>query len=335
MRKWLTPMAALAFIITLLAPPASARLISSPKAAAQDDAAKKAEADAYKAWYDAYTAKDTGKALDAAKSYLDKFPSGEHATYLKSWITATRGGLFNQALQAKNTDTMIRIASEVLTAEPDNLDYLYILALAIRQNELFGSPPNFSHAAQEEDYSNRAIKLIEGGRAPSTVPKEKWNKNLVLSTLYQNVAVIAANQKDTDKALQNYEKSLSLDPSNSFDYLACGSLRQVKYQAAVQKYSAIPEADRTADPPKPEVKAALDEVNKQADTVIDCWAHFMALTASNNEYGATRDQVGKALMDLYNFRHPDSPDGLNKLIDQYKSAGGSSSSGSAGTATEF
>ena len=325
-------MAALAFVIALLAPFASARPVSSLGAATQDDA-KKAEADAYKAWYDAYTAKDTKKAMDAAKAYLDKFPSGDHANYLKGWINSTRGGMFNQALQSKNTDEMIRIANEVLAQDPDNLDYIYILAIAIRQNELFASPPNFSHATQEEDYSNRAIKLIEGGKIPATIPKDKWNKNLVLSTLYQNIALIAADKKDPDKALANYEKSLSLDPANTFDYLACGSLRQLKYQAAVQKYSSIPEADRTADPPKPEVKAALDEVNKQADTVIDCWAHFIALTATNNGYGATRDQVNKALTELYNFRHPDAPDGLQKLIDQYKGTGGTASPPSGGTGT--
>jgi tetratricopeptide (TPR) repeat protein len=336
MKKWPTLMAAVAFITALSGPMASigmgaAGASAGPAinaAAAQDDA-KKAEADAYKGWYDAFTAKDTKKALDLAQAYLDKFPSGDHADYLKKWIVATRAGLFNAALNSKNTDDMIRIAEEVLSKEPDNLDYIYIIAVSIRQNELFASPPNFSHAAQAEDYSNRAIRLIEGGKVPAAVPKDKWNKNVTLSLLYQNLAVIAANKKDTDKALANYEKSLSLDPSNAFDYLACGSLRQIKYQDAVSKFNQIPEADRNAAEPKPEVKSALDEVNKQADSVIDSWAHFMALTAGANPFGATRGQVGKALEDLYKFRHPDAPDGLQKLIDQYK-AGASSSSTPSG-----
>jgi len=333
MKKGLTPLAAVVMITAFLAPIASARIVASPGFAAQDDAAKKAEADAYKAWYDAYTAKDTNKAMDAAKAYLQKFPNTDHAKYLTGWVSSTRAAMFNQALQSKNTDQMIRISGEVLSQDPDNLDYLYILAASIRQNELFASPANFSHAAQEEDFSSRAIKLIEAGKIPSTVAKDKWNKNLALATLYQNLAVIAASKKDENKALENYEKSLSLDPGNAFDYLACGSLRQAKYQTAVQKYQAMPEADRTADPPKPEVKDALDEVNKQADAVIDCWAHFMALTATNNQFGATRNQVNQALDALYKFRHPDSPDGLQKLIDQYKAGGGSAAPPANGAGT--
>jgi tetratricopeptide (TPR) repeat protein len=332
MKKGLIPMAAVMLITAFLVPFASATPAARSIVVAQDDAAKKAEADAYKTWYDAYSAKDTGKAMDAAKAYLDKFPNGDHAAYLKGWVFSTRAQLFNQALQSKNTDDMIRISSEVLTADPENLDYLYTLAMAIRQNELFAPTPNFSHAAQEQDYSNRSIKLIEAGKVPATVSKDKWNKNLALATLYQNLALIAANNKDLDKALENYEKSIALDPANAFDYLACGSLRQSKYQASVAKYQAIPEADRTADPPKPEVKAALDDVNKQADSVIDCWAHFMALTEANNQFGSTRGQVGQALDALYKFRHPDSPDGLQKLIDQYK-GGGSASPPSGGTGT--
>jgi hypothetical protein len=59
----------------------------------------------------------------------------------------------------------------------------------------------------------------------------------------------------------------------------------------------------------------------------------MALTAANNQFGPTRGQVGQALDALYKFRHPDSPDGLQKLIDQYKGAGGAASPPSGGTGT--
>jgi hypothetical protein len=37
-----------------------------------------------------------------------------------------------------------------------------------------------------------------------------------------------------------------------------------------------------------------------------------------NPFGAVRGEVEKVLVELYKFRHPDSPDGLQKLIDQYK-----------------
>jgi tetratricopeptide (TPR) repeat protein len=303
---------------------------------AQDPASKKKEeADAYKAWYDANAARDIPKAIELAKAYLEKFPEGEYAKYLRdTWLPSTRPYLFNQAMQAKNIAEMIRIGKEVLARDPDNLDYLYLLALNIRTNELFASPPNFSHAADAADFSLRAIKLIEADKVPNVVPKDKWNKEATLAWLYQNLAVIAANNKETDKAIEYYKKASQHDPANAFNFLACGSLHQAKYQAAAQKFQSLPEADRqSATEPngKPEAKAALEEVNRQADAVIDCWARFMALTVTSNPFGATRSNVEKALTELYKYRHPDSPDGLQKLIDHYRST--STSSHNTGTAS--
>jgi len=53
-----------------------------PGAIAVQDAAKE-EADAYKAWYDANAAKDYAKAIPLAKAYIEKFPNGQYAKYLK------------------------------------------------------------------------------------------------------------------------------------------------------------------------------------------------------------------------------------------------------------
>jgi tetratricopeptide (TPR) repeat protein len=227
--------------------------------------------------------------------------------------------VFNIARQSKNIAEEIRIGNEALAEDPENLDYLFLLAFDLRSVELFGTPPNYSHGAQAADYSQRAIKLIEAGKVPNVVDKTKWNANQNLSMLYQNLAVIESNSKNTDKALEHYKKASSLDPTNSYNLLNCGSLYQQKYAAAAEKFGKLPEADRAAPDSKPEVKAILDEVNSYADAVIDCWARFLALTAKNNPYGAARDQVFKVTTDLYNFRHPGEPEGLQKLIDQYAS----------------
>ena len=96
------------------------------------------------------------------------------------------------------------------------------------------------------------------------------------------------------------------------------SIHQDRYLKAVEKYQAMPEAEKTAPEPKPEVKAALEDVNKTADAVIDCWARFLGMTATKNDFGPVRGQVEKALAELYTYRHPESPDGLQKLIDHYR-----------------
>jgi len=330
MKRWLTVTAALMVLAGVNAFLARAATVAaSGPAIAQDDPAKKAEAEAYKAWYDART--DSSKGLPLAKAYVEKFPSGANVAYVKNYISKARGEAFNQAMQSKDVAKMIQLGNEALAEDPNSLDYLYLLAYSIRQDELGANPRSYAHATEAADYTNRAIKFIEEGKVPAVAPKP-FNKNSTLNFLYQNLALIEVNKKNNDKALEYYSKAASLDGSDPGNFLACGSLHQIKYQGALVKYQGMPEADRTAPEPKPEVKAALDDVNKEADSVIDCWARFMAVSANNAAYASTRTQVGSALSDLYKYRHPDSPDGLQKLIDQYKAQAGTPSAGNTASA---
>jgi tetratricopeptide (TPR) repeat protein len=319
MKKPVTLMVGLIISLTLLAPLASARTVGLTTQAQAQDAAKE-EAAIYKAFFDANNAKDHATALGHAKEYLKKFPTGTYATYLKGWIVQNRSAQFNEAMKTKNTAEMIRLGKEQLAEDPENLDYLYLLAVNIRTNEVFASPPNYANAADLSDFSQRAIKLIEGGKVPVVVPKENWKQGPILGMLYHNLALVETKNKNIDKAIEHYKKASSLDAANPAYYLAVGALHQEKYQTAVQKYQAIPEADRQAAEPKPEVKAALDEANSYADLVIDNWARFMALTVTSEPYRNTRAQVEKVLVDLYKYRHPDDADGLQKLIEQYKTS---------------
>lgn len=325
MKKWRMLLAALALSQAL------ALSVLGGTVTAPGQELTKEEADAYRAYYDAQAAKDWAKALDAGKAYVAKFPNGKYTKYLnEKGIPTARGFLFNAAMTAKNVPEMIRIGKEALASDPENLDYLYLLALKLRELELFASPPNYSHAADTVDFTRRAIRLIEVAKVPAAVPAGKWNQKSNLSWLYQNLAVIEANNKNADKAIEHYAKAAELDTTNPFNFLACGSLHQGKYAEAVKKYQAFPEEDRTVAEAdlKPEVKAALDEVNKQADTVINCWARFLALTLNSAEYGPQRAQVERVLADLYKYRNPDAPpDGLQKLIEQYRNNTPNGSSG--------
>src|SRR5207244_5796756 len=125
-------------------------------------------------------------------------------------------------------------------------------------------------------------------------------------------------------ALAEYEKAGSIDPKQEAYFFQCGRIHNDKYAAAATKYDAaqkkvdaIPDADRNATEPKPDVKAALDEakaalaeVNSQAEAVINCWAHSLGLTAEKNTWGDTSAKLEKAFTDLYKYRHNDSTDGI-------------------------
>jgi hypothetical protein len=328
MKRWLTLVAALAFVLALYGPHTQAR--SSSSAPVPQD---QAEADAYKAWYDANAAKDYVKAMELAKAYVQKFPSGKYADYLKkTWMPSIRGYFYKQAADAKNVSEVIRIGNEVLAEDPDNLDYLLALVVQIRTNELFANPPVYTHAADAANFSERAIRLIESGKVP-TGADAKFNKNVTLAYLHETLAKVhEGHGKNPDKALAQYEKAAELDSNTAGYFFNCGRIHNDKYAAAAQKYDAaqkkvdaIPEADRSAAEPKPEVKSALDEaksalaeVNNEADAVIRCWARFLGLTFEKNTWGETRARILQAFTDLYKYRHNNSTDGMDKLIDQNK-----------------
>ena len=333
MKRLLLTITALAFSVALFMPVASAK--TTPRVPATQDASAE-EAAAYKAWYDANQAKDYPKALQLAKAYLEKFPNGneKNVAFLKKWVPQVLGMMYAEAAKAKNINEVIRIGKEVLASDPENLDYLLALVVQIRTNELSANPPVFTHAADASDFTERALRLLEGGKTPTGADPKVFNTKVTQAYLHNTLAVIYDHDKSADKTLAEYEKAAQLDPTNATYYFHCGRIHNDKYAAAAQKYQAIPEADRDAAEPKPEVKAALDEVNKQADAVITCWARFLGLTADKKEFSAeTRSRIEKALTDLYKYRHPEAtPDSIQKLIDQNKSTTPPVSSNSNGSA---
>lgn len=307
-------MAVCVFVLTAFASFSQARAASFYIVA--QDAAKE-EADAYKAWFDANAAKDYPKGMELAKAFVQKYPTSKYTDYLKGWIKQARGALFNAARQAKNVAEEIRIGREALAEDPENIDYLYLLAIDIRTLELSANPPNLSHAADAKEFTERAMKLIEAGKVPAVVPADKWNKNTQVAYLHWSLAIIDKDNKDS--ALEHYKKAATIDPSNPQYFLNSGLILHERYVAAAQKYQAFSAEDRTAAEPKPEVKAALDQVNAAADIVIEYWARFLGLTLKENKYGSTRAQIEQVVTDLYKFRHDDKTDGLQDLINKYSS----------------
>ncbi|HSF23107.1 MAG TPA: hypothetical protein VLE20_02690 [Blastocatellia bacterium] len=318
MKRLLVLIAALVFAPAMMASLAAAKTAEG-HAAAQDPKAE--EAAAYKAWYDANAAKDYAKAMELAKAYVEKYPGGQNVGYLKDkWVPSTRTYLFNQAIAQKNMADMIRVGKDVLADNPDNLDYLIAMSVQLRTNELFATPPNLSHAKEAAEFTERAMKLIESGKTPTPNPNSPFDKNKTIAFFYQTLAVIDDQSKNIDKALERYQHAARLDPMSPLYFFHVGRLNQEKYLASAKKYQELPEADREASPPKPEVKAALDDVNKYADGVINGWVRYLGLTADKPTTGDTRSKVESVVTELYKFRNNNSTDGLSKLVEQNKTS---------------
>jgi len=272
---------------------------------------------AYQTWYAANSQNMQDKAIEAAKAYLEKFPNGSNAAYLKSWLLGPKLQAFGAAAQAKNTAEMIKVGRDILASDPDNLSIVYSVAFNLRRLELAASPANFSHAAEAVEFSKMGIKMIEDGK---TIEGGQFNKNASLAMLYQIQALVADNEKKSDEAIELFRKSSAADPNNlgivANNLLSLASLYRAPYGEAAAAYQALPEEDRTAAEPSEAVKAALDKVYATADPLIDAWARFVALARARNVAADTREQVLASVQTVYSARYGGDTSGLEPLIEK-------------------
>jgi hypothetical protein len=276
------------------------------------------EGAAYRAWHEASQAADNAKAMAAAREYLEKYPTGQYADFIKKWYGTAQMTALDAAIKEKRTADMIAAGRDILKTDPENLNVLYAIAFNIRRNELFAAPPNFTNAAAAVEFSEKAIALVESGKTLTGV--QSFDKNATLAWMTQILAVNEARNGSPEKAIELYGKSTSLAPDDpqvaARNLLAVVTLRQTKYADRAKAYNALPDADRAAAEPKPEVKAAKDALNAEADGLIDAAASFVAFGKAKNLPAATVDRVNTLLQTVYKGRFPEDAtlDGLTKIL---------------------
>jgi len=311
LRKTLAPAAAGAILLAA----ALALAVPAPVAAqevVQDEGAF------YRAWHDASQAGDNAKAIAAAKTYLEKYPTGQYSDFIKKWLGTARMTALDAAIKEKRTADMVAVGRDILAGDPENLNVLYALAFNVRRNELLASPPKFDHAADAKEFAQKAITLVEGGK--TLVGVQSFNKDATLAWLYQTLAIVAANAGNAAEALKLYDKSSSLDPNDvaikGRNLLNLIAMEQASYTEAAKAYNALPEADRAAAEPPPAAKSAREALNAEADHLIDTATTFVAFGKAKNLPAPTIERVNQMLQTVYKARFPEDAtlDGLNKML---------------------
>jgi tetratricopeptide (TPR) repeat protein len=269
------------------------------------------EGSAYRAWHQASQAGDNTKAMEAAKAYLAKYPTGQYVQFLTGWLGTAKMAAFDAALREKRAADAVAAGKEILKEDPENLNILYPLAFAAP------APDNL-------EFAKKAIALLEAGKTMANVPN--FDKNNRLAWLTNVLAVDAQKSGKTEEALKLYQQSLALAPQDpqvaGKNLYAIFGLRFAGYGEAAKAWNAIPEADRTAAEPKPEVKAAAERVKQESDTVVDSGAAFVAFAKTKNLPVAVRDKVNATLEAIYKSRHPEDATlaGLQKLLQEKEAA---------------
>jgi hypothetical protein len=287
-----------------------------PKALAQE--VVQDEGFYYRAFHEASQANDTAKAMEAAKAYLEKFPTGQYAEFIKKWQETAAMTALDSAIKEKRTADMIKAGEAILAKDPENLNVVYALAFNIRRNELLASPPVTDNAAKAVEYAKKGIALIESGKTLTGVAN--FDKDGTLAWMTQILALNEARGGSPAEAIALYEKSSAYAPNDAplvaRNLLGILSERQSKYGEAAKAYNALPEADRGAAEPTPEVKAAKATLDQEADALIDAAAGFVAFGRAKGLAPATVDRVNQLLETVYKNRFPEDTalDGLKKKL---------------------
>lgn len=266
-------------------------------------------------------------AYQAAKAYMARYnkEDDQYTRYLKVWIAAYEDDEKARRLAAEKADREQQLlgsftqkdfaraygmAKQVLADDPDNvkvliaLGYEGVIASTEARNEAFNNDAG--------NYAQKAIQLIESGKAPDTWAPFK-NKEDVLSSLYYAVGFYFLKPKP-ESSIINFIKAAQIDSdrktaTSTYYYLA------LAYQNGPYKRLSDDFSKRFANQPESkESKDALDNINKVVDKMIDAYARAVALAGNDPQQQNAKNQWMTPLTNFWKFRHENSDVGLTEYI---------------------
>jgi len=266
-------------------------------------------------------------AYQAARDYMARYgkEDDQYTKYLKAWIAAYEADERAARLTAEKADREQQLlgsfttkdyaksyglAKQVLADNPENLRVLIALgyggiaASTEARNETFN--------ADAAKYAAKAIQLIGSGKTPDTWAPFK-GKDDVLGSLHYALGFYAL-KTNPEVAIQSFITATQVDAdrrnaSSTYYYLAAS------YQTGPYKRLSEDYSKRFANQPEsPESKAALDNINKVVDKMIDAYARAVALAGTSAQNQTAKTQWMAQLTNFWKFRHDNSDAGLNDYI---------------------
>jgi predicted Zn-dependent protease len=335
MKAFLSP-----FVVCVLAILMAGATLAHSTAAIQDKDKKapQVSADEQKALMKIKTAADPSAKLQAASEFVKKYPKStvryEAASYVASEIAKADAAaqitlsqnfltIFTESKEAaiiqslvidayiktNKVDEAFKTGAAYLEKNPEDVAVLTQLALtgvdqAKRQNG--------SYVQQSATYGAKAISLIEADKMPDTFSAEDRTryKTFWMPYLYQSLGLIAYMTGNKEDARAKLDKAVAGNPNDPFTYVLLGSLVNEEYQALAERHKTM-----MSGPLKDET---LKRANAKVDEIIDFYAHAVGLSEGKAEYQQLHDQILTDLTAYYKYRHNNSADGLQALIDKYK-----------------
>jgi hypothetical protein len=106
------------------------------------------------------------------------------------------------------------------------------------------------------------------------------------------------------------DKAAALNAKDPFTFVLIGSMLNDEYQQLAEQHKAAT--------PGPVRDNILKQAHSKLDEVIEVFAHAVGLSEGKAPYQQLHDSILQDLQAYYKYRHGGSTDGLQQMIDKYK-----------------
>src|SRR5438105_4333718 len=210
---------------------------------------------------------------------------------------------------ANQPDQAFAKGSEFLSHNPDSLNVLGDL-MPLGTDQAKKQNPKF--LSQSLQYGAHAIELIEADKKPANMDDAAWKqyKTTLLPSVYQSMGLLNLVKGDQAAAKARFVKASELAPADAFNFLMLAGILNDEYQNEARHYQSLPAGPARTD--------ELKKAQAMLDAVIDAYAHAIALSEGNANMQQVRTQYLHDLEAYYRYRHNNSTEGMQQLIDKYK-----------------
>jgi tetratricopeptide (TPR) repeat protein len=255
--------------------------------------------------------KNWQKTMDTADKAVGAFPND----------TSVKAYAFENAMvaaqNANNINQVISYGDKLLQVDGTNLNALITLSAVIPQKNP-GDKPQLDRAAE------MATKALTGLQPllNQATPEQKPQIIQIDGTLHGTLGLIAYNEKDYTKSIEEYKKAIADNKKDdtahyylAYDYISQMVQASQDYQAAIKAENEAKTAK--ADQPTIDDLAAKrseleEKIKKVRDMVIDELAKSVAVN------GPVAPQAKDQLTKQWKAKNDDSTDGMDAFVNSKK-----------------
>ena len=203
---------------------------------------------------------DPAMQIQVGEEFISKFP-------MSRYVAGVYGMLTGAYFATGNTDKMFEIGDKALAADPDNVDVLALLAMAIPRRVKATTPDGAQRLQKAEGYARHAIELIPSMAKPATLDDATFEKtkNEKLSLAHSGLGLIDLNHQKYDEAKTELTQAVQLSSSpDPVDYFLLGNadVQASYYKDAIEAYGKC----AASGPLAAQCKARAESAKHDAET---------------------------------------------------------------------